>query len=185
MTDDIRKLREAIDDLQARLHEEVRQRAELERRCHLLEKLAYRDPATGLRTESYLHSRVREEIQRCTRYPGTATLITVCAPETSDEALPSLGMRLADELRESDHVFGLREHGLALLLVETPREGAQIVLDRLKTDLEHFVGGYGCTVTSFPVDANLAEEFISLAMHRHREMAERLNPQSPEAGRTN
>jgi hypothetical protein len=97
-------------------------------------------------------------------------------------------MRLADELRESDQVFGLKEHGLALLLVETPKEGAAILLERLRADLEHFVRGYGLTVTSFPVDANLADDFMNLAMERHQEVAAQVNPNGhskPEAAVAN
>lgn len=166
--DETANLRDAIDDLQARLREEVQKRMELERRCHLLEKLAYRDPTSGLRTESYLRARVEEEILRSIRYPSATSLITVCAPEDRSDSLAALGRRLADELRTSDHVFGLGSNsGLAILLVETPEEGARRVLDRITSDLEQFVRGYGYTVTSFPVDTNLSDDFLNLAMERH------------------
>lgn len=164
---EVNELKATITDLQNRLREETRQRMECERKAHLLEKLAYRDPATGLRTASYLQSRVREEIERSIRYPAATSLVTICAPADKDESVPTLGQRLADELRTTDQVFSLQNHGLAILLVETPEDGARRVLDRLAQDLEHFVGGYGCTVTTFPVDANLAEDFLNLAMERH------------------
>lgn len=178
--DETADLKAAIEDLQARLREEIRLRTELERRCHLLEKLAHRDPSTGLRTETYLRSRVEEEILRSIRYPSATTLITVCAPPDRLEALGALGRRLDDELRTSDHVFGLNTTGLAILLVETPEEGARKVLDRITSDLEQFVRGYGFAVTSFPVDTNLADDFLNLAMERHsgviRDVYKRTNP---------
>ncbi len=170
--EDTHNLRQAVEDLQERLHEEVKQRSELERRCHLLEKLAYRDPSTGLRSEMYLHARVREEIERSIRYPSATSLLTVCAPQDRAEALPKVGARLGSELRATDHVFRLRENGLAILLVETPEEGARRVLDRISGDLEQFFGQYGCSVTSFPVDANLADEFLTMAMDRHNEVSQ-------------
>ena len=37
--DDIAKLKSVVEELQGRLREEAQRRAELERRCHLLEKL--------------------------------------------------------------------------------------------------------------------------------------------------
>lgn len=176
--DDIAKLKSVIEELQGRLREEVQQRTELERRCHLLEKLAYRDPSTGLRTETYLHARVREEIDRSIRYPASATLLTLCAPVGTDEALPKLGMRLSGELRATDHVFTLSNQGLAILLVETPEEGARKALDRLQSDVEQFIRGCGFTVTSFPVDANQAEDFLNLALERHEKVAQQLRPDS-------
>jgi GGDEF domain-containing protein len=174
--EDMANLRAVVEDLQGRLRQEMDLRAELERRCHVLEKLIYRDPSTGLRTETYLHARVREEIERCIRYPGSATLITICAPKRRSEAVPSLGMRLTDELRESDQVFRLDQHGLAILLVETSEDGARRVIERLAADLEQFIRGYGYSVTTFPVDANLAEDFLNVALERHNTVSREVNP---------
>lgn len=179
--EDVAKLKEAVQALQTRLHEEVRLRTELERRSHLLEKLAFRDPTTGLRTESYLRARVQEEIERSIRYPSATSLITVCAPKDTCDALPQLGMRLSEELRVSDHIFSLGATGLAILLVETPEEGARRVMERVSSDLQHFVGGYGFTVTSFPVDTNMAEEFLPLALERHNNVAQQLYPEGPNS----
>ncbi len=174
LMDETQKWKQAVEDLQHRLREEMRARRELEDRCKLLEKLVYRDPGTGLRTETYLRSRVHEEIERSIRYPAAATLITVCAPENKTDALPSLGQRLSEELRGSDHVFSLSQTGLAILLVETPEDGAQRVLDRISSDLEQLIGGYGYTLTSFPRDTNLPDEFLDLAMERHNDVARKV-----------
>ncbi len=175
--DDIAKLRSVVDELQERLREEVQRRTELERRCHLLEKLAYRDPSSGLRTETYLHARVREEIDRSIRYPASATLVTLCAPNGVDEMVPKLGMRLTGELRATDQVFSLSKQGLAILLVETPEDGARKALERLQTDIERFIRGYGFTVTTFPVDANQAEDFLNLALERHQQVVRQMHPE--------
>jgi GGDEF domain-containing protein len=176
--DDIAKLKSVVDELQDRLREEVQLRTELERRCHLLEKLAYRDPSTGLRTETYLHARVREEIDRSIRYPASATLLTLCAPLGTDEAVSRLGARLTAELRATDQVFSLASHGLAILLDETPEDGARRALDRLQADIEQFIRGYGFTVTTFPVDANQAEDFLNLALERHEKVANQMRPEA-------
>lgn len=165
--DDVDKLKLAVEELRSKLNEESETRLELERRCHLLEKLAHRDPSSGLRTESYLRARVQEEIERSIRYPSATSLVTVAAPQNRDEAMQQLGRRLAEELRTTDHVFSLGEGGLAILLVETPEEGAHRLMNRLSADLEQFVQGYGCTVTTFPVDTNLADEFLNMALERH------------------
>lgn len=181
---DIAKLKEVVSDLQQRLREETRLREDLEQRCRVLEKLVFRDPSTGLCTEAYMHARVREEIERCIRYPAAATLLTLCAPKERRGSMPQLGVRLTDELRESDQVFALSPTGLAVLLVETPGEGAKHVMERLGADLEQFIRGYGFTVTSFPVDANLAEDFMNLALTRHYETMKNVNPNGFEAAPT-
>ncbi len=179
--DDIKELKSAIDDLQRRLHEEIQLRTELERRCHLLEKLAYRDPTTGLKTEHYLHARVREEIERSIRYPSSTSLVTLCAPQDSEDVLKRLGMRLSSELRSSDQVFTLNRSGLAILLIETPEDGARRVVERIGADLEQFVRGYGFSVTSFPVDANLAEDFMNLALERHQKILKEVQSDAASA----
>ncbi|MFO7775780.1 MAG: GGDEF domain-containing protein [Candidatus Hydrogenedentota bacterium] len=180
--DEIEKWKQAVEDLQHRLTEETRTRKELEDRCKLLEKLVYRDPSTGLRTETYLRSRVHEEIERSIRYPAAATLITVCAPQNKADVLPTVGRRLSDELRGSDHVFSLSQSGLAVLLVETPGDAAQRVIERISSDLEQLIGGYGYTVTSFPRDTNLPDEFLNLAMERHNEVARKVQPNGGSNG---
>ena len=179
--DDIAELRAAILDLQTRLREENQRRSEAEKRSEVLEKLAFRDPATGLRTETYLHSRVREEIERAIRYPASTSLVTVCATDDQTHEIPSLGQRLSEDLRTTDQVFRLNNNGLALLLLETPGEGAQTVINRISADLEQFIKGYGFTVTTFPVDANLAEDFLNMALERHGAVASRLQPSGPNA----
>lgn len=149
-------------------------RTELERRCRVLEKLAYRDPSTGLRTENYLHARVREEVDRSIRYPSAVTLLTFCSPQAEPEAVTQLGLRLSDDVRTTDQVFSLSEGGLAILLVETPEEGAHKVLQRLSAELEQFLESFGYSLTSFPVDANLAEDFLNLAMERHNKVTHQM-----------
>ncbi len=180
--DEIAKLKEQIEKLQVRLREETTRRMDLERRCSLLEKLAHRDPTTGLRTENYLHARVREEIDRSIRFPSATSLVTLYFPEENDAILPRLGQRLTDELRTTDQVFKLSNSSLAILFVETTGDGAQNALARLAQDLEQMARGYGCTVTSFPGDANLAEDFMSLAMQRHTELHQQLHSSNGSFG---
>ena len=175
MSDDLTKLLELVEDLQTRLREETEKRVELERRCNVLEKLIYKNPETGLGTRDYLMERIREEIDRATRYPSSTTLLTLCSPSGNSEKLNKLGAHLIKELRESDHVFNLSTSGLAILLVETPQEGAKKVLDRIAGDLEHFIRGYGYSVTTFPLDTNVADEFFSITMERHREISNTIN----------
>lgn len=173
--DEIENLKATVSDLQGQLRERTERCQELERRCHLLEKLAHRDPSTGLRTESYLRARVQEEIERSIRYPSATTLVTLAAPEGHNGSIANLGRHLGSELRVSDQVFNLSEHGIAILMIETPEEGARTVLNRLSADLEQFVSGFGYTVTSFPVDTNLTDDFLKLAMQRHNEVVAKLN----------
>ena len=179
--EEIQNLKATVDDLQRQLRDKSERCQELERRCHLLEKLAHRDPSSGLRTESYLRARVQEEIERSIRYPSATTLVTLAAPESCDAGLPGLGRHLSEELRVSDQVFSLSNHGIAILMIETPEEGARQVLNRLSSDLEQFVNGYGYSVTSFPVDTNLTDDFLKLAMERHNEVVSQLATNAHES----
>ncbi len=176
MEAEIDTLRATIADLQEKLRSEMERRSDLERRCHMLERLAHHDPSTGLRTESYLRARVQEEIERSIRYPSATTLVTLVAPSERVPNIPKLGSHLVDELRVSDQVFALSNNGIAILMIETPEEGARQALARLSTDLETFVQGYGCTVTSFPVDTNLTDDFLRVALERHNDIARALYP---------
>lgn len=173
--DELKTLKAEIERLQDRLNDESRRRIEMERRCALLEKLAYRDPQTGLRTEQYLQTRLREEIERATRFPAATTLVTVSLPGDKSTSIGALGQRLVDELRATDQVFRMDENGIAILLVETPGDGAQQVLRRIADDLSRFSSEYRTTVTSFPVDANLADDFMRVASERHYAAAQSIN----------
>jgi len=175
MPSDIDKLKTAVEDLQQRLREESTRRADLERRCTILEKLAYRDPETGLHTREYLATRLQEEINRSVRYPSATTVLTICGREQSKDEVVRLGQYLSHELRESDHVFALKPNSLAILLLETPQEGAKRLVERLQTYLEHFLHGYGYSVTSFPMDTNVADEFFPLTLERHAKVEATLN----------
>lgn len=179
--DELKKLKQEIEKLQERLSQERARRVEIERRSALLEKLAYRDPQTGLRTEQYLHTRLREEIDRATRFPAATTLVTLSLPGSRVSNLAALGQRLIDELRATDHVFQMQDNGIAILLVETPGEGAHHVLQRIADDLKQFSSEYASSVTSFPVDANVADDFMRVASERHRQAAQRLSGQQPTA----
>ena len=163
----VEHLQAAIEELESRLDEEIRVRKELERRCYVLEKMVCENPATHVLTETYLQTRIREEITRATRYPCAITLLTMVAATSDDESLSKLASHLSDEMRDSDHIFSLNDEGLAILMVETPKEGTNPVIKRLRNDIEQLVRIYGYSVTSFPVDANLADDFLNLAMERH------------------
>jgi GGDEF domain-containing protein len=165
--DNVDRLKQEVDGLQTRLDEERQKREEMERRCELLERIAHRDPATGLRTEAYMRARVREEVERATRYPAAATLVTFCPAQANGGGSSELGLRMAEDLRATDQVYDLHGSGVAVLLVETPKEGAYAVISRLQADLENFLKDFGVSVTSFPVDTNVAGEFLDLAMQRH------------------
>lgn len=48
------------------------------------------------------------------------------------------------------------------------------MLHRLKAELEQVLVSFGYSLTSFPVDANLAEDFLNLAMERHNTVARQM-----------
>lgn len=139
-------------ELRARLSgaEEARQRMELamagERRLTLLrqslEEVSMIDMRTGMYNRRFLNTRLREALSAAKRYARPLTLcvfriqdyVDLVASEGDDvvaQMIESLSDVLSASLRSADVQAWIQEDEFAILLPETPAEGAQRVVDRV------------------------------------------------------
>lgn len=135
----------------------MRMRAEIERlreENDRLAQLAYRDPLTGLRNRRYFGERLSEELCRLKRNPsGALSVIVVDVNEfkklndtqghaAGDAALTAVGKVLETLIRTEDVACRIGGDEFVVLLPDTRRELAQVVLDRIRTHM-HALAGVG------------------------------------------
>lgn len=139
-------------ELLARLHDarDARKRLELsaagERRLALLrqslEEVSMIDMRTGMYNRRFLITRLREALSAARRYDRPLTLcvfrvedydalVDAQGDEVATQMVDALCDQLAASLRSADIQAWIHKDEFALLLPETPGEGAQRVLDRV------------------------------------------------------
>jgi diguanylate cyclase (GGDEF)-like protein len=107
------------------------------------------DPLTQLGTTNQLHISLDYEFTRAVRYKHALSCVVIACANT-DELTQRLGKRTPDVviapmantikggIRTVDHLFRTAEYEFTILLPETNRDGARIVVDRLRALLrEH------------------------------------------------
>lgn len=133
----------------------MRMRAEIERLRHendRLSQLAYRDALTGLRNRRYFGERLSEELCRLKRNPiGALSVIVVDVNDfkqlndtqghaAGDAALLAVGKVLESLIRLEDVACRLGGDEFAVLLPDTTREQALIVLERIRSHMAALAG---------------------------------------------
>ena len=125
-----------------------RLRVENERLSHL----AYRDGLTGLRNRRYFDERLSEELCRLKRNPsGSLSIIVVDinafkqlndthGHAAGDAALVAVGRVLETLIRTEDVACRLGGDEFVVLLPDTSRESALVVLDRIRGHMPALVG---------------------------------------------
>lgn len=120
-----------------------------------LSKEAYIDQATGLLNRRALDWDLEREIGRAARYGRAFTLAllvperTSATPEEMDRELSMISAALRDALRTGDAAYRADTDQLVVLLPETDRELADVVLERVeRSGAPVFRSG----VASFPID---------------------------------
>jgi diguanylate cyclase (GGDEF)-like protein len=106
----------------------------------------------------YFKMRAMEEIQRAKRYPSFVSLLSIDLShidsgenlenfESIDKFYKALKELIGKSIRETDLVSDIYGGKLAILLIETPISGAQILSERLKKSLKYFL----CNNTKSPL----------------------------------
>lgn len=122
-------------------------------------KLAIYDRGTGLYAYWYLQLRADEEILRAARYQKPLSCVSVWA--TTPDAIARVRDGLKGELLRGNDLAGYLNNGhFVILLPETPEQGADIVLDRLRTALGDQISG---ARVSFPADGKSFDELLECA----------------------
>lgn len=130
-----------------------------------MSQLYHRDPVTGFYSSARLKELVKLEVERSMRYGYPLSfvamniddIVSLSETETIDESLfesiiKELGKCVRGSLRSVD-IVGRLGNVLLLILPHTPREGAELVANRLKQKLEGLrIGKYSLK----PVKINVA-----------------------------
>jgi diguanylate cyclase (GGDEF)-like protein len=133
---------------------------------------ALRDDASGLLNEAYFRAALPNRVATARRVlrPISVAMITV----DRQEATTAVAYALLDALRESDTACRLRDGRFALLLEDTPEDGAVWTVERVRRLLseQDVTATLWAGVSSYPAHAleatdllRLAEEALTAARH--------------------
>jgi diguanylate cyclase (GGDEF)-like protein len=143
------------------------------------------DPLTGLLNDRAFHSAVQTELRRARRYAQSVAIVVFDLDDfaavnerhdriVGDRLLRETALLLNNKIRDIDLAARPGEDELALVLAETDRNGALVVAERFRLEVEaHFrrreVGGEtpGLTVSggvaSYPEDATTGDGLLERA----------------------
>ncbi|MFC1962238.1 diguanylate cyclase [Chloroflexota bacterium] len=148
----------------ARLYESAKQRANI-------------DELTDLFNHRYFHERLEEEIARCSRFGYIFSLIMIDMDSfknyndihghlAGDSILQQFSRIIKRSIRNIDVIFRYGGDEFAIILPETPLEGASKVAERIRRSIEAQTDVLGimqtCSVgiASWPTDGVMREEII-------------------------
>jgi diguanylate cyclase (GGDEF)-like protein len=165
--DELRKLRSENDSLNKRIS--------------LLEKRSEFDEATQLYSQGYFERRFAQELRRAERYCEFLSLVLIdvssaLAAQSSGkktQAIKRVGNIIGDTVRSTDILATLGKNRLALILTETPKEGAFRLAERLSekiigTSIPENLGmlkkeDVNIGIASFPEDGSHSEDLLQVA----------------------
>lgn len=137
-----------------------------------------------LRSFKHFGSRARQELSRAERYCEYLSCLTITVTSTGkvseaaqilnygsrEEMLEGVRRVVKNSIRETDITSGFKQDRLALLLVETPRSGADSLSKRLQQNIQDFLVSnvaseeswkVSFTVLSFPDTVNTRDDFLA------------------------
>lgn len=149
-----------------------------------LKQLSVTDNLTGLHNQRHLMSVLETEIERARRHRRTLTLICidldnfkqvndVLGHMEGDNALRLTSQTIQHELRKVDMAFRYGGDEFMVLLLDTPREEAQVIGLRLKASFdkrwaEEWMSKPGCPVVSISVGIAEFDQHESMEELMHR-----------------
>lgn len=153
----------------------------LKERLLLLKKRGEFDEETQLCSQAYFERRLAQELRRAERYCEFLSLVlidvsSVLVEQSSQrkaKVLKSMGGLIGESIRATDILASLGKNRLALMLTETPKEGAFCLAERLSEmissttlpeELSAFQGEtINIGIASFPEDGNDQEDLLQVA----------------------
>jgi len=153
----------------------------LRKRISLLEKMSEFDEVTQLYSQGYFERRFTQELRRAERYCEFLSLVLIdmssaLADQSSSaevKAIKDLGQLVGTTLRATDVLAKLGKNRLAVLLTETPKEGAFRLAERLSekitgSSLSEELQGLkeeplNIGIASFPEDGAHQDDLLQVA----------------------
>ncbi len=141
----------------------------LRRDLKRLQKETIVDPKTELFSSAYFHSSLRNEMLRSERYRHFMTLAVlhlVSRSQTSTNQLTRQIRRIGQQasaslIRRTDTLAEFGKGQVALILPETERTGAEIVIDRLGPIVRNDEYDFRFSILSYPEDASNVEMMLT------------------------
>jgi len=124
-------------------------------------RLAIYDRATNLYAYWYLQLRGDEEVSRARRYSKPLSFISLWA--VAPQHIERLAAYLQEHLRDTDLAGYLNNGHFVVVLCETPKEGARIVLDRA---FDAFGADIEAAIVSYPDDGESFDALLETAKAR-------------------
>ena len=141
----------------------------------VIDDLTVRDTDTGAFKPKYVESILAEEIDRARRYHRSLTLAIIAADDwaallddVGEVAARNVAQTIVEQIakatRTVDKIVQLGEGGFALVLPETPLEGAEVLAARLQASASREAGiMLRIGLADFPRDAVTSEALIAEA----------------------
>lgn len=124
---------------------------------------ALRDDDSGLLNEAYFRAALPNRVATARRVLRPISIAVIVVD--LDEATPAVAFALLDTLRESDTACRLADGRFALLLEDTPEDGAVWTVERVRRLLgeQHSTAMLWAGVASYPAHALEAADLLDLA----------------------
>jgi len=153
----------------------------LRQRISFLEKMSEFDEVTQLYSQGYFERRFAQELRRAERYCEFLSLVLIdvssaLADQSSTsetKAVKDLGQLVGHTVRATDILARLGKNRLAVLLTETPKEGAFRLAERLNDTIigsslsEELQGvkeeSFNIGIASFPEDGAQQDDLLQVA----------------------
>src|ERR1700694_654684 len=142
---------------------------ELESTNTRLKEVSFKDEVTSLYNRRFFSIRIDEEVSRYRRFKHPVSVVLLDLDgfkaindeqghATGDETLRGVGELLIKHSRGINVICRYGGDEFAVLLVETPKAGAQIYADRIRSVLEHHVFPHGQRISASFGIATLPED---------------------------
>jgi GGDEF domain-containing protein len=117
-----------------------------------------RDPESGLLNQAYFDAALPNRVATARRLLHPLTLVVLAVEGVAPARVATA---LVTALRESDTACRLDDGRYALILEDTPEDGARLTVDRIRSMLTSAVVTAG--VASYPAQALEVDELLQLA----------------------
>jgi diguanylate cyclase (GGDEF)-like protein len=167
-----------------RTHELEMANRQLQNKNSILERMALTDPLTGLPNRRAMDRLIRNELYRRSRHPASLALAVVDVDHFKDvntrfllpggdHVLTWLGQLLSQSLRTVDTVGRIGGEEFLILAPETTREGAMVLAERVRQNVEKGQTSYDGQIirVTVSVGVSVAEQNVAASYEQLKHLA--------------